>query len=96
MANESEDIVIVEGYVTDQLPGGEFRVVIDKKSLMNALQTDQEALSKILDKTKGDISAVAHISGRIRKHRVRVLRGDRVTMEMSIYSLGHGRIIKRL
>lgn len=36
------------------------------------------------------------ISGRMRKHRIRVLPGDRVTIEMSPYDLTKGRIIKRL
>ena len=95
-----EEVVIVEGQVTDQLPGGKFRVIVDKGSLMKALQSapqaSRDALAKILDKEKGEIASVAHISGRIRKHRIRILRGDRITMEMSIYSLNRGRITKRL
>lgn len=95
-----EEVIVVEGQVTDQLPGGRFRVVINQDSLMKALQSapqaSREALAKILEKENGEIASVAHISGRIRKHRIRVLRGDRVTMEMSIYSLNRGRITKRL
>ncbi len=41
-------------------------------------------------------AATGIISGRMRKHRIRVLPGDRVTIEMSPYDLTKGRIIKRL
>ncbi|MGB0935642.1 MAG: translation initiation factor IF-1 [Alphaproteobacteria bacterium] len=35
---------------------------------------------------------VAHTSGRMRKNRIRVLAGDKVTVEMSTYDLTKGRI----
>ena len=38
---------------------------------------------------------LAHISGRIRKHYIRILPGDRVTVEMTSYDLTKGRIIFR-
>lgn len=34
----------------------------------------------------------AYASGRLRKHRIRILAGDRVTLEMSPYDLTKGRI----
>jgi translation initiation factor IF-1 len=34
----------------------------------------------------------AYASGKIRKHRIRILTGDRVTLEMSPYDLSKGRI----
>ncbi|USO01237.1 MAG: translation initiation factor IF-1 [Alphaproteobacteria bacterium] len=37
----------------------------------------------------------AHISGRMRKNRIRVLVQDRVTIEMTPYDLTQGRIIFR-
>ena len=37
----------------------------------------------------------AHISGRIRKNYIRILTGDRVTVEMTPYDLSKGRIIYR-
>jgi translation initiation factor IF-1 len=37
-------------------------------------------------------SVTAYASGKIRKHRVRILAGDRVTLEMSPYDLTKGRI----
>ncbi|MFH0930108.1 MAG: translation initiation factor IF-1 [Candidatus Moraniibacteriota bacterium] len=39
---------------------------------------------------------LAHISGRMRVNYIRLLPGDRVTVEMSPYDLTKGRIVKRL
>lgn len=38
---------------------------------------------------------LAHISGRIRVHYIRILPGDRVLIELSPYDLGRGRITYR-
>ncbi|UJF25280.1 translation initiation factor IF-1 [Suttonella sp. R2A3] len=37
----------------------------------------------------------AHISGRMRKHYIRILTGDKVKVEMTPYDLSKGRIIFR-
>ena len=39
---------------------------------------------------------LAHLSGKMRKHFVRLTVGDRVRMEMSPYDLTKGRIVYRL
>ena len=38
---------------------------------------------------------LAHTSGKMRKNRIRVLAGDRVTVEMTPYDLSKGRITFR-
>ena len=38
---------------------------------------------------------VAHVSGKIRMNYIRILAGDKVTVEMSPYDLTKGRIIWR-
>ncbi len=38
---------------------------------------------------------IAHTSGRMRKNRIRILAGDKVTVEMSPYDLTKGRVILR-
>ena len=38
---------------------------------------------------------LAYISGRMRKNYIRILEGDRVTVELSPYDLGRGRITYR-
>jgi len=37
----------------------------------------------------------AHISGRMRKHYIRILTGDKVTVELTPYDLSKGRITYR-
>ena len=39
---------------------------------------------------------LAHISGRMRVHYIKLLPGDKVMLEMSPYDLTRGRITKRL
>jgi len=38
---------------------------------------------------------LAHISGKMRMHFIRILPGDKVTMELSPYDLSRGRITYR-
>jgi len=38
---------------------------------------------------------LAHISGKMRMHYIRILRGDMVTVELSPYDLTRGRIVHR-
>jgi translation initiation factor IF-1 len=38
---------------------------------------------------------LGHISGKIRKNRIQILNGDRVTVELSPYDLTRGRITYR-
>ena len=44
---------------------------------------------------KNDPEIVAHISGKMRMHYIRILPGDRVTIELSPYDLSKGRITYR-
>ncbi len=40
--------------------------------------------------------ALAHISGKMRKHFIRILPGDKVLVELSPYDPSRGRIVYRL
>lgn len=46
-------------------------------------------------KLENDHEVLAHISGKMRKFRIRVLPGDKVTVELSPYDLNRGRITFR-
>jgi len=46
-------------------------------------------------KLKNGHVMTAHISGKMRKHYIRILTGDTVTVELTPYDLGKGRIIFR-
>ena len=43
-------------------------------------------------KLENDHEILAHSSGKMRKNRIRVLAGDKVTVEMTPYDLTKGRI----
>lgn len=44
---------------------------------------------------EGGNLVTAYASGKMRKHRIRILAGDRVTIEMSPYDLTKGRVTFR-
>ena len=56
-----------------------------------------ELLPNAMFKVKLDIDheILAHSSGKMRKNRIRVLAGDKVTVEMTPYDLTKGRITFR-
>ncbi|KAF0811619.1 Translation initiation factor IF-1 [Andreprevotia sp. IGB-42] len=64
-----EDLLEMEGVVTELLPDSRFRVTLDNGVEINA-----------------------YTSGKMKKHRIRVLAGDKVTVEMSPYDLTKGRV----
>jgi translation initiation factor IF-1 len=47
------------------------------------------------DVASGKHEVLAHVSGRMRKNFIRILPGDRVTVEVSPYDLKRGRIVYR-
>ena len=56
-----------------------------------------EALPNAVFKVKlpNDHVVTAHISGKLRMNYIRILPGDKVTVEVSIYDLDKGRITWR-
>ncbi|MFN5539260.1 MAG: translation initiation factor IF-1 [Candidatus Melainabacteria bacterium] len=44
---------------------------------------------------ENDHTVLAHISGKIRKNFIRILPGDKVTVELTPYDLSRGRIVYR-
>lgn len=46
-------------------------------------------------KLENDHVIIAYTSGRMRKNRIRILLGDKVTVEMTPYDLTKGRVIHR-
>ena len=57
----------------------------------------EELLPNAMFRVKLDNNHIvlAHTSGRMRKNRIRVLAGDRVTVEMTPYDLSKARVIFR-
>ncbi len=67
-----EDVIEMDGVITETLPNTMFRVELENGHVI-----------------------IAHISGKMRKHYIRILTGDKVTVEMTPYDLSKGRITYR-
>jgi translation initiation factor IF-1 len=66
------DVIEVEGEVTELLPNTKFRVKLPNGHVI-----------------------IAHISGKMRMHFIKILPGDKVLVEISRYDLSKGRITYR-
>lgn len=86
---------------TDRLPdcAGDHLagVLMAKEELIEFSGTVSEVLPNAMFRVKleNDHQILAHTSGRMRKNRIRVLAGDKVTVEMTPYDLARGRITYR-
>lgn len=68
-----------------------------KKDVIEAEGTVTEALPNAMFRVQLDSghTVLAHISGKMRMYYIRILLGDRVTVELSPYDLTRGRITYR-
>jgi translation initiation factor IF-1 len=90
------------------MPKGKFRgkdQKVKKEPEGNIKEEGIEVTGTVLEKFPGGMFSVeldqkqvvlAHLSGRLRKNRIRILAGDKVTLELSPYDLTRGRITYRL
>jgi translation initiation factor IF-1 len=65
-----------------------------------AIQMEGEVVETLPNTTfrerlQNDHIVTAHISGKMRKHNIRILTGHTVTVELTPYDLSKGRIIYR-
>lgn len=67
-----EELLQMEGVVSDVLPDSRFRVSLENGHKL-----------------------IAYTSGKMRQHHIRILEGDKVTLELSPYDLSKGRITFR-
>ena len=76
--------------------GLEFAMI--KKEAIRAEATVKEALPNTTFRVElpGGQKILAHISEPLRLHFVRILPGDRVSLEVSPHNLSRGRIVSRL
>ena len=68
-----------------------------KEDVIEVIGTVDEALPNTMFKVKLDSGHIvlAHLSGKLRQNFIKILPGDRVTMELSPYDLSKGRIVWR-
>ncbi|WP_413206899.1 translation initiation factor IF-1 [Rhodospirillum sp. A1_3_36] len=67
-----EELIEMDGVVTDVLPDSRFKVQLDNGH-----------------------EVMAYSAGKMKKHRIRIMVGDRVDMEMTPYDLTKARITYR-
>lgn len=69
----------------------------DKKNVIEIEGVVEKALPNAMFQVKldGGHTILAHVSGRMRMHYVKLLPGDRVLVELSPYDLSKGRIVFR-
>ena len=69
------------------------------KDLVNITGTVVDVINsdsyKVRLDTKDKREIIAHVSGKMRLHKIQILQGDSVTVELSTYDLTHGRITYR-
>lgn len=70
--NRRDDILTVNGQITEALGYENYRVELDN-----------------------GVTILATISGKMRQNHIRVMPGDRVELELSVYDLTRGRITRR-
>jgi translation initiation factor IF-1 len=70
---------------------------LSKEEAIEVEAVVEETLPNAMFRVKLDNghTVLAHISGRMRKHFIRILPGDRVKVELSPYDLNRGRIVYR-
>ena len=68
-----------------------------EKKLVDILGTVTHNLSngKFRVKLENGVQVIAHLSGKIRLNRIKIVIGDKVTVELSPYDLTKGRIVYR-
>ena len=68
-----------------------------KQQIIEQDGTVEEALpsGKFRVRLENDVVILAHLSGKMRKFFIKILPGDKVKMEMSLYDLTKGRIVFR-
>ena len=68
-----------------------------KPSAIEQDGTIVEALSNAMFRVEREngVQIIAHISGKMRMHYIKILPGDKVKVEMSPYDLTKGRIVFR-
>jgi translation initiation factor IF-1 len=64
-----EELIEMQGVVTEVLPDSRYRVTLDNGHML-----------------------VAYTAGKMRLHHIRILAGDKVSLEVSPYDLSKGRI----
>ncbi len=85
------------GRRSSRQPNGHSQVVMSKEDVIQVEGTVIEPLPNAMFRVEieNGHKVLAHISGKMRKHFIRILPGDKVSVELSPYDLTRGRITYR-
>jgi translation initiation factor IF-1 len=83
------------GYNNDAYGNGEDEDVRDDHVKLDGVVTQVFAGGQFEVQTDAGAVVRARLCGRMRKYRIRVILGDRVTVALSPYDLSHGMIVFR-
>ena len=77
--------------------GENVTIIMAKEDVIQVEGTVIEPLPNAMFKVEleNGHKVLAHISGKMRKHFIRILPGDKVSVELSLYVLSRGRITYR-
>lgn len=78
---QKEEGIEIEGIVTESLKG-KFRIQVVKEG-------------EDIDPENPGMEVLGHLAGKLRKHYIKIVPGDRVKVEVSPYDLTRGRITFR-
>lgn len=67
-----EDLIELQGTVTEILPDNKYRVILENKHEL-----------------------IAYAGGKLKQNKIRILAGDKITLEVSPYDISKGRITFR-
>ena len=67
----------------------------DDKLTLEATVVDALPNAMFKVKLPNEVEVLAYVSGKMRQHYIRILPGDRVTVELSPYDLSKARIVYR-
>jgi len=65
----------------------------DKLEIKGTVLESSKGIFRV--KLENDHVVIGHLSGKMKMHKIRVLPGDSVTVEISPYDLSKGRITRR-
>ena len=63
--------------------------------VLDAIVTEALPNARFRAKLESGHEILAHVSGKMRMHYIRIMAGDKITVEMSPYDLTKGRIVCR-
>lgn len=76
-----------------------YKKIMNKKNTVEVIAKVVELLPggkfKLIIEDKNDCKVIAYSGGKMRKNKIRILPGDKVTVEINSYDITQGRIIHR-